>query len=209
MSPVRPTGLHPPTEGSASPPRQLEDFALLVLDDNGRAQVLAARAGTPVHDNAVGDAGGLVGDFRDRDAVDDIFKFDDAVHFRHDRAGVRVPLGQTRAALDLVAFVDEQARALGELVHGTLVALLVLDDQPTLRPSVMMRPEESVTTLELRSERCLRGWIRRRIHRDLCRAADVEGPHGELRARLADGLGRDDADRLAEVDRVPRARSRP
>jgi hypothetical protein len=35
----------------------------------------------------------------------------------------------------------------------------------------------------------------------LRRAADVEGAHGELRARLADRLRRDDADRLAHVDR--------
>ena len=33
-------------------------------------------------------------------------------------------------------------------------------------------------------------------------AAGVEGPHGELRAGLADGLGGDDADRLAELDGV-------
>jgi hypothetical protein len=31
-------------------------------------------------------------------------------------------------------------------------------------------------------------------------AADVEGAHGELGARLADRLGRDDAHRLAHVD---------
>jgi hypothetical protein len=33
-------------------------------------------------------------------------------------------------------------------------------------------------------------------------AADVEGTHRELGARLADGLRRDDADRLADVDEV-------
>src|SRR5512143_1245759 len=33
-------------------------------------------------------------------------------------------------------------------------------------------------------------------------AADVERTHGQLRARLADRLRRDDADRLAEVDHV-------
>jgi hypothetical protein len=36
---------------------------------------------------------------------------------------------------------------------------------------------------------------------DLRRAADVEGAHGELRARLADRLRGDDADRFADVDR--------
>src|SRR3546814_13804112 len=36
---------------------------------------------------------------------------------------------------------------------------------------------------------------------DLRRAADVDGPHRELRARLADRLGGDHADRLADVHR--------
>src|SRR3546814_17915247 len=36
---------------------------------------------------------------------------------------------------------------------------------------------------------------------DLRRAADVEGPPRELRARLADRLGGDHADRLADVPR--------
>jgi hypothetical protein len=35
----------------------------------------------------------------------------------------------------------------------------------------------------------------------LCRAANVEGTHGQLRARLTDRLGGDDADSLADVDR--------
>src|SRR5690606_25661506 len=36
---------------------------------------------------------------------------------------------------------------------------------------------------------------------DLRSAADVEGPHGQLRARLTDRLRRDHADRFADVDR--------
>ena len=40
-----------------------------------------------------------------------------------------------------------------------------------------------------------------RLVRELRRAADVEGAHRQLRARLADRLGGDDADRLAHVDR--------
>ena len=35
-------------------------------------------------------------------------------------------------------------------------------------------------------------------------AAGVEGPHRQLRARLADGLGGDDAHRLADLDEMPR-----
>jgi hypothetical protein len=33
-------------------------------------------------------------------------------------------------------------------------------------------------------------------------AADMERPHRQLRARLADGLRGDDADRLAELDHL-------
>ena len=36
---------------------------------------------------------------------------------------------------------------------------------------------------------------------ELRRAADVEGPHGQLRARLADRLRGDDSDGFADVDR--------
>ena len=42
-----------------------------------------------------------------------------------------------------------------------------------------------------------------------CGATDVERPHGELRAGLADGLGGDDARGLAQLDQVPVARLRP
>ncbi len=43
------------------------------------------------------------------------------------------------------------------------------------------------------------------VENTACRnAAGVEGTHGELRARLADGLGGDDADRHADFDRLAR-----
>jgi hypothetical protein len=49
-----------------------------------------------------------------------------------------------------------------------------------------------------------------RLLRDArCRSADVEGTHGELRAGLADGLRRDDADRFAQLDHRPEPRLRP
>jgi hypothetical protein len=37
-----------------------------------------------------------------------------------------------------------------------------------------------------------------------CRTADVEGTHGELRSRLADGLRRDDAGGFAQFDQASR-----
>jgi hypothetical protein len=40
-----------------------------------------------------------------------------------------------------------------------------------------------------------------RFIKNLCRAANVEGTHGELRTRLTDRLRRNNTDSLAEVDR--------
>src|SRR4029434_7057284 len=45
------------------------------------------------------------------------------------------------------------------------------------------------------------GAVEERLLGHLGGAADVEGPHGQLRARLADGLGGDDADRFTDVHR--------
>ncbi len=50
-------------------------------------------------------------------------------------------------------------------------------------------------------DRALVGGFEERLVDHLRRAADVEGAHGELGARLADRLRRDDADGLADVDR--------
>src|SRR3546814_18416634 len=55
-------------------------------------------------------------------------------------------------------------------------------------------------------ERAVDRRFQRRLFGHLRRAADVEGPHRTLRARLTDRLGRDHADRFAHVHRrTPRA----
>ena len=61
--------------------------------------------------------------------------------------------------------------------------------------TALMRSNLTVPALLATCARCLR---RSRLRH----AADVEGAHGELRARLADRLGGDDADRHAFLDQV-------
>src|SRR5207245_5575482 len=78
-------------------------------------------------------------------------------------------------------------RHLAVPAHDDEVALLALD-----RAHVDELQEALVAGVE-----------RRLLGAPARRAADVEGPHRELRARLADRLRGDDADRLAEVDEVP------
>jgi hypothetical protein len=71
-----------------------------------------------------------------------------------------------------------------------------------LRPIATWLPSE-FDTLRLRIS-TLPSKPRPRCERLLDRlggAADVEGPHGQLRARLADRLRGDDADGLADIDR--------
>ena len=88
---------------------------------------LAADIALPIDDDAVGDAGRLVGSLGHRHAFDHVFIFDYAVDLGHDRAGVGIPLGQLGATFHLIAVVDEQACAVGHLVHRPLVAFGVLD----------------------------------------------------------------------------------
>ena len=80
--------------------------------------------------------------------------------------------------------VDEDDLAV--TVHDDRAVLLLRD----------VRVADADVALVARLERALLDLAARR------RAADVEGAHRELRARLADRLAGDDADRLADVDLV-------
>ena len=72
----------------------------------------------------------------------------------------------------------------------------------TLRAIAIRSPLELRATLRLRIFTTPSKFeLDERLVCELRRAADVEGAHRQLRARLADRLGGDDADRLAHVDR--------
>ena len=82
-----------------------------------------------------------------------------------------VPSGSVTATIDVAAHHDQ-------------IAVRIADDVAVLDPD---------RAVEVRLDERLLG--------DLRRAADMERAHGELRARLADRLRGDDADRLAHIDR--------
>ena len=182
----------------------MSGLAVLALDDDRRPQILLAarRAGAPVDHDALGDAGRLVERFRHRLAFDEILEGDRALDLGEDRPGVRIPFGDALAALDLVALVDLHARTVLDAVHGTLGAVLIDDGDRILRAMAISSPSElRAMFLFLMLDRAFEVQLDERLLVDLRRAADVERAHGELRARLADRLGRDDAHRLAHVDR--------
>ena len=189
---------------------ELEDLAAR-LDDDRRTQVLlvARRAGAPVDDHALGDAGRLVELFRHRQPVDQILEVDRALDLGQDRPGVGIPLGDALAALDLVAVLDAQARAVRDAVMRALGAVGIDHRHHHVahhRHHLAVRVLGDVLALEL--DLAVEVRLDERLLGDLRRAADVEGAHGELGARLADRLRRDDADRLAHVDRACRGRDR-
>src|SRR6195256_4548646 len=61
--------------------RELEDFAILALDDDGRTQIRPAPRRAPVDDDALGDTGGFVERLRDRLPLDQILEPDRALDF--------------------------------------------------------------------------------------------------------------------------------
>ena len=133
---------------------------------------------------------------------DQILEADRAFHFGHDRPRIRIPLGDALAALDVVAVIDLEPRAVRDAVHGTLGAVRIEhghDQVAAHRDQVAVRIARHVQVLDL--DRTFEIRLDERLLGDLRRAADVERAHRELRARLADRLGGDDAHRLAHVDR--------
>ena len=104
----------------------------------------------------------------------------------------------------VLAFLHLEARAVDDRVALAVAALRVLHDERTAAvhdDEVAVLRLDDLQALEpdragvARFERRLLGDARRR-------AADVERSHRQLRAGLADGLRRDDADRLAELDHL-------
>ncbi len=172
-------------------------FAGVVADDDLRAQVFLV-----LHQHHGLLTGGLVRFLLHRHAFDDVVEFHLAGFFGENRHVIRIPLHEGVALLHLGAVLGRNDRAddhdvvfqftsvVAENGNGTVfvehdvVAILQFD-----QPEVVVMDHPVVLGLDLRDLEHLRR-----------RAADVERPHRQLRARLADGLGGDDADRFAELD---------
>ena len=108
--------------------RDLDRLALAVLDHDRGLQLGAARRRTPVDDDAVRRALHLVGLLAHRGAFDQVLEVDRAVGFRENRTRIGIPLRDLGAALHGIAFVDEDARAIADLVGREFLAGLVDDD---------------------------------------------------------------------------------
>src|SRR5579883_273250 len=108
---------------------QLEDVAILVLDHDGRTQILLAAGGAraPIDHHAFGDAGRFVKRLRHRLPFDEILEADRAFDLGEDRPSIGIPLSDALAALNVIAVVHLQPRAILNTVHGTLGAVRIDD----------------------------------------------------------------------------------
>src|SRR5436190_3273970 len=179
-----------------------QHLALRVAQGDAGAQVAAARLLLPVDDDLRGNAGRFVEHLAHRDAFGEIDIVRDAILFGDDRDRVGVPFGQTVGALDLAALIGQQPRPVGHAVPRLLAAGVVEQHQLGVaahhhRQTGRVDHDVAVLDLDLRVER---GLERGLLGTALGGAADVEGPHRQLRAGLADRLRGDDPDRFAHID---------
>src|SRR5688500_683641 len=178
-------------------------LAVLVLDLERRLLLLIRR----VDDDEAREARDFVDFLVDGDALYDVLEPDRARLLGEDRERVGIPLDDDLALLHLLAVLHLQAGAVDDRVALAIAPLLVLDDQRAAAvhddqlAAVLVRLDDDQPLVVdgarvARVERVLLGYARRG-------AADVERAHRQLRARLADRLRGDDADRLAELDQPP------
>src|SRR5580692_10138339 len=173
----RDDGVHCQQRAGVATAAEFEDLAVLALDHQRRAQILlaAGRARAPIDDHAFGNTGRFVERLGQRLTFDKILVADDAIDLGEDRAGIRVPLGDALAALDVIAFVDLQPRAVGNTVHGALGAVGIGDGNDEVaahRDQVAVRILGGVAVLDL--DGALEVRLDERLLGDLRRAADME-----------------------------------
>src|SRR6185437_6451984 len=184
---------------------QLEFLALLVFQAHGRTQVLGvAAAALRIGDDHAFEAGQLVDRRLHGHAIDEVDVAHPARHFGDDRMGMRIPGRNGLSRLDFGAVLDRDVGAIRHLVALALAAIRV--DQADFartrhRDQVALRMLHGLEVVELQRALGLDGHV---VHRGgtRSRSTDVEGPHGQLRAGLADRLRGDHADRFADVDEV-------
>ena len=114
-----------------------------------------------------------------------------------------IPFGELLAFLDRRAFIGQQLGAVRNAMARFFAAIVIdqhefavtrHDDQAAFA----VGDDVLVLDLQLGIER---GFDRALFRATLRRAADVEGTHRKLRARFADRLRGDNADRFADIDR--------
>ena len=176
---------------------EVEDFAILrVFHDNLRVQVALV-----LHDEPAGVARWLLF-FSHRLAFDKILEANLATGLREDRNGVRVPFAEHVARLRDGVLFELDRRTHRHLVLLNLAAAVVdkADLAVTTKGNLFARfVDDRIELGELDDAPLLRLGVTI-FDIPLGDTTDVEGPHRQLRARLANTLGGNDPHRHALFD---------
>src|SRR3989441_7848561 len=139
--------------------------------------------------------------------LDDVLVLDPSRELGEDRVGERIPLDQHGPRLDLLVCLHLDLGAVDDRVALALAAAVVGHADLAVavrRDQVAVGVHDGAQVVVLHDPRAL-GLVLRGLHDPARGAPDVEGPHRELRAGLADRLRGDDADRLTELGQPPGA----
>ena len=162
-------------------------------------------------DDPLGETGDFIDLLADRHLVHDVAEREGPADLGQNRSGERVPLDEQLARGDAAAFLHLDLGAGDGRVPLLLAAALILDDDLAVPvqhdhvPVAVLDPPDIVVLHEAGVLGLVLGF-REHLAR---RSADVERAHGELRPRLADRLGGDDAHRFAELGQVAGAEIAP
>src|SRR5262249_35504528 len=141
------------------------------------------------------------------DAFHDVLVLHPARELREDRVRERIPLDEHGTRLDLLLRLDLELGAVHDRIALALAAPLVGHADLAVAVGgheVPVPVHDRTQFVELHYARALR-LVLGRLDDTAGRAADVERPHRQLRARLADRLRGDDTDGLAELGQTARA----
>src|SRR2546422_7518462 len=135
------------------------------------------------------------------DAFDDVLVLHLARELGEDRVGERIPLDEHGALLDLLLRLDLELGAVHDRVALALPPALVGHADLAVAVGgheVAVAVHDGAQVVELHHACALR-FVLGGLDDAAGRAADVERPHRQLRAGLADGLRGDDADGLTQL----------
>src|SRR5580692_5908750 len=178
-------------------------LARLALDDDRRLPLLVGR----IRHDVTRETSDFVDFFVQGDTFLQVFELRRAANFREDSEGIRIPLDQCLAEGNWTAVRYFDLGAVNDRIALALAALFVDD-----RNRALTIHDYEIARLRLHglqvdeAHRAVALGIEARLFRNSRRrTADVEGAHGELRSRFADGLRRNHAGSLAEFDKTPRS----
>ena len=186
---------------------QRDDLAVVVHQTHPRLQVATARL---LDHDLVGDPRPLVHLLAEGEALHHVGQAGGTRAFRDHRQGERIPGGDDLPPFDDLVVLDVEFRAIGNATGRAFPAVVVAQHDLEIAAHHHRRAGAVVPRhvfVRDGDRRVVLGLDARLLR--LGGAADMERAHRKLRARLANRLRRDDADRLADVGQGPTRKVTP